>query len=473
MTRISTSSARTIIEDFALEIRKRKDPKGPKPAKAVIDFRNERKIGREREIEFVPIDLLRYRKDNGRISSDVLDYEKSHALLKEDTEEAQEIIRQFLEDKDREKTDELFRSIEHDTQREPAIITCDGFLINGNRRKMVLERLLKKHPGDERFSRMKVVILPGKDDEAGPPTLLEIEQIENRYQLQSEGKSEYYNFDRALSIRRKIELGMSLKEQLGDDATYAGLPEKQFNDELKRVESDFLKPLECVDRYLEHLGRERLYATISAGRSDREGRWQAFVDYNKFYQQMNDEKRRLHLGIGDREVGTIEDVAFKIIRKRELSKSESGNSTGLPKVHKIMRDLPKLVRNKDAKKELFKLKEIDLHLNQEERFDATGREYDEQEIDKRWGNKYATEIIRQVKKAIQLHDLNRDREAPLTLLRTALEKLNHEDLEDPEISITEISEAMRLAREIKGRAEELEHLFYDQNKNLKKLQGKQ
>ena len=36
----------------------------------------------------------------------------------------------------------------------------------------------------------------------GPPTLKEIEELENRYRFQSEDKSEYYGFDRALSIKR-------------------------------------------------------------------------------------------------------------------------------------------------------------------------------------------------------------------------------------------------------------------------------
>ena len=70
---------------------------------------------------------------------------------------------------------------------------------------MVMDKLSSssKYCGDERFKTMKAVILPGKDDVGGPPTLLEIEQIENRYQLQSDGKAEYYAFDRALSMRRK------------------------------------------------------------------------------------------------------------------------------------------------------------------------------------------------------------------------------------------------------------------------------
>ena len=59
----------------------------------------------------------------------------------------------------------------------------------------MLSELREEFPADDKFQTMKVVVLPGKTDEGGPPTLKEIEQIENRYQLQTEGKAEYYGFD--------------------------------------------------------------------------------------------------------------------------------------------------------------------------------------------------------------------------------------------------------------------------------------
>ncbi|MGB2990573.1 MAG: hypothetical protein WBC98_11515, partial [Candidatus Zixiibacteriota bacterium] len=71
MERITKPNVREIIEDFAREISSRQT-RGPRPTKAVIDFRNERRDGKERDVLYVPIELLRYRKDNGRISSDVL-----------------------------------------------------------------------------------------------------------------------------------------------------------------------------------------------------------------------------------------------------------------------------------------------------------------------------------------------------------------------------------------------------------------
>ncbi len=71
MNTITTATTREIIDDFAREIEKRKDS-GAVPATCVINFRQESSIGKERLVYFVPTELLRYRKDNGRISSDIL-----------------------------------------------------------------------------------------------------------------------------------------------------------------------------------------------------------------------------------------------------------------------------------------------------------------------------------------------------------------------------------------------------------------
>ena len=56
---------REIVDDFAKEIAQRK-PKVPKPAKTVVNFETREKMD-EREIYNVPVELLRYRKDNGEL----------------------------------------------------------------------------------------------------------------------------------------------------------------------------------------------------------------------------------------------------------------------------------------------------------------------------------------------------------------------------------------------------------------------
>lgn len=451
---------REIIDDFAKEISSRKT-EGSKPSKEVIYFRQEHVNGIERKVYLVPIELLRYRKDNGRIKSDILSYEKLHEPLQESSKDAQGIIKKYIKGKDPELTKILKSSILHSGQREAAIITCDGFLINGNRRKLALEEL---SPNNDKYTWMKVVILPGKDDPGGPPTLLEIEQIENRYQLQSEGKAEYYKFDRALSIRSKIKMGMKLEDQLRDDPSFINLPPKEFMKKVKEYQEEYLEPLKCIDRYLEHLGRSGLYDTVSKGISDKEGRWQAFLDYYKVYKKINSERHRISLGLEEDEIGDVEDIAFKIIRKRDFH--------NLPKVHSIMRELPKWLGDKHAKKELFKLLDVDIELPKKECFDDNGNEFDERKKDQLWSAKHQETLISKVKNAKRLYDNEKEKENPLTLLEAALKKLEHEKMIPETVKFPEIPRAMQLTREIKDVADKLESEFYHLNKKLKKLEDK-
>lgn len=462
MTNITTDQIRPIIEDFAKEIKSKKRQTA-KPTKAVINFRNESSSNFERDIWEVPTNILRFRKDNGRIASDVLSFEKNYRPLSETDEEDQKELAKFLFYKDKEMTEKLKNSVIHDGQREPAIITCDGFLINGNRRKLALE-LLQNETSQEKYKCMKVVILPGEDDEGGPPTIKEIEQIENRYQLQSDGKAEYYNFDRALSIRRKIEAGISLEEQLRDDPNYAALPSREFNKEVRKISDEYLGPLGCVDNYLAILGRDGLYDTVSKGRDDREGRWQAFIDYHNYlHQKLIDETKRVELGIEEEEVGLIEDAAFKIIRKREIPT--------LGKVHQIMRVLPKWIGNPESKKELLKIAEIDDSLPSEEILDKDGNELDPRIVDKIWGATNETVITKHLKLARDNFDYNHLAETPLTLLEAALKKLNHEQMKLQSVQSSDQKKARVLIGEIRDRIKDIEHEFYDIGKGEKNHEG--
>lgn len=467
MGQMSKVASREIIEDFAREITTHR-LKGSKPELAVINYRNDKKNSFERIIYEVPIIFLRFRKDNGRIASEVLSFEKQYGPLDEKTDETQNILFGFLSKLDGKKNKELMQTLEQAGQEQPAIITSDGFLINGNRRKMAFHTIAEKRGVTPDSITMKVVILPGKNEEGGPPTLLDIEKIENRYQLQTEAKAEYYSFNRALSMRRKVELGMTLVDQLKDDPVYASLDEKEFNKMVKDHEKQFIEPLIVIDKYLEHLDRDELYDTISKGPSDKEGRWEAFLDYSNFYRKyLLDPKKRMSIGIEEDEIGLVEDVAFKIIRKRDLKE------TGLAKTHQAMRDLPKWLTNKDAKKELFVIsKKVDLSVPEEHRLDKDGKELPPNEIDKIWGNLNKEVITHAVKKAQQIANYKKIKETPFALLQAALSKLNHDDMDLGMINVSELPKGLKLAEEIEKRASEIKKEIYDHKKNLVKLKNK-
>jgi len=465
MTPITQDKQREIVPDFARAIRERKTPTA-KPAFDVINFRDDKRNSVERRIEVVPIDLLRYRKDNGRIASDVMNYEKLNGPLDEKDKDAQEVLRKFLEDKHPEMTDILIKSMEHSGQNVPAIITCDGFLINGNRRKMALENLRKRYPGKPEFETMKAVILPGPGDEGGPPTLLEIERLENRYQLQSEGKSEYYGFDRALSIKRKMELGFTLAEQLRDDPRYASATPPELDKAVKECEREYLLPLACVDRYLQQFDRSGMYGTISSGLSDKEGRWQAFIDYSKKYQtSLSNKQWQIANGFDEEDVGAIEEAAFKLIKLRTLK--------GLPKIHQVMRELPKMCALKDSRKEILKIaNEVDVSLPNEECFDGNGNPLKLEDIDAKWAQRHQQTLIYHTKRALDYAEASHEKETPLVLLEQALKKLTHEDFEIEAIGATNWERARELAVEIQKRAKDIERDIYHFQKSIRELPRK-
>lgn len=465
MPSITKLPVREIIEDFAEEIRKRKTRMG-KPWKIVIDFRAEKQDGVDREVFRVPIELLRFRKNNGRISSDVTDYEKNFGPLNETDDYHQNIIGEFLDEKDPEKTAILRKSIIHRGQDAPAIITCDGFLIDGNRRKLVLETLHRESPEKATYAFMKVVILPGKGDEGGPPTLYDIEKLENRYQLQSSGKSEYSGFDRALSIRRKMDIGFSLEDQLRDDPSFSEANKAEIRRAKRDIEKKYLKPLECADRYLAQFRRSGQYRTISKRMSDSEGRWQAFVDYSDTYSgYLENAKKRTELGIEEDDIGSIEEAAFDVIRLRTIPE--------MPKVHQIMRNLPKYCGTEQGKKEILRIaEEVQPTLPPKECCGEEGELLTIEEMDARWASKSQRPIIHRLRKASQQHSITKDRETPLSLLEAAYKKLTHADMDIGSINITDTHRAREFIVRIGERAAELERDIYEVEKSRKSFFAK-
>ena len=440
---ITTDPKRKIIKDFQEAI---KEKRITTDQTDIINFRNDILNKKPREIFSVELNLLRYRKENGRISSSVLGYEKEKGFLRPDQEDAQRKIKGFLLGKDPEKTEELKKILKAEGQRDPGIVTCDGFLINGNRRKAVLEEIHKENPSDEQFARMKVVILPGEGEEGGPPTLKEIEQIENRYQLQSDGKADYFGFDAALSIKQKIGIGFSLEEQLRDNPIYKNMPQREFKAVLRNEERK-LKALECIDRYLNMFNHDGQYHQIAKGIGDPEGRWQAFVDYANTWNKLQKSQERTKHQIEDTDIEALEQIAFKAIRLRDIP------SVG-EKIHEIMRRLPVLWQHgKDALIELNKNVEVDIPA--EDQVDSEGNQLPLREIDKKWEARFQNQISYQIRRAMEKVAQEKEQQQPLNLLEDAYKKLIHRDMKVETINASDLEKAIKLTNDIKQKAVKL------------------
>jgi len=217
--------------------------------------------------------------------------------------------------------------------------------------------------------------------------------------------------------------------------------------------------IECIDRYLEWLGRDGLYSTVSSHIGDPEGRWQAFHDYyQSVYRKLHEPKSLLQMNLRDDEAGKVEQVAFRLIRKRDFG--------DFGKIHKLMRDLPSLLKKDEAKRELFKIHDIKPDLPKEKRFDADGKEYDDRTVDRIWGEENKNRIFRHLNTALTLEESKSELEKPLDLLQEALDKLQHKRMDPGQVHALEYERAMKLTREIQKAAKDLEHEFYQLNKNI-------
>ena len=453
---MSQDVIREIIDDFAQEIQAKKVKASPAESTR-IDFRNGMADNREEIVYKVPLDLLRLRKENGRISSSVKTHEQTIGPLDRADSDAQTFLQEFLRNKDPEKTDDLKRLLRAEGQRDPGIITSDGFLINGNRRKVALWELRDEYPANDAFKTMKVVILPGKDDEGGPPTLKEIEQIENRYQLQDEGKAEYYGFDAALSVRDKEASGYTLEQQMRDDPQYKLLGPAEFKRAVNKRRKELLEPLECVEEYLETIGRQGQYSAVSSGLGDREGRWQAFLDLSQYFWSRAKTDRGLQkMRIDNADVGEIMQAAYAVIRMRVIP--------NLGKLHTIMRKFPKYAEH--GKEHLRNLsRNIEHELSHEESTNENGDLLPQEAIDEKWNNKYRAEITRGLIKARNASEIGAETNAPITLLSDALNKLEHRDMVVENIDPTDLNEAMRQINRIRNRSEKLKDEIYKRVKD--------
>ena len=419
--------------------------KNPTGAKFVIPYRDWKIKDKKSEVYEVPIEYCKFRLENGRIKHQILSHEKIKGTLDRDSDDTQKIISDYISKSDPKKNQDLKKLLAKDGQSEPAIMTADGFLINGNRRKWAFHELSKEYP-NERYNRLKVVILPGSESPERP-TVKDIAILENRYQVYRDGKSEYSKMNKALTYYSYFKADIPLEELLKDDPTYGDADPKKFKQNLKKFTLEFFEPIKLMEEFLEENNVKGDYNRIS-------NRWMSFEELGKnLTSKFENDKFLVEHNIEKNEIGVIKNAAFNLIKIKETSELGVGDNRFL------IRQLPKWIKNqKNDVLKIGKLEDVDPNIT------------DPDERDAKWHDEKEEQVLNIIKKIQNLTTRAKDQEDPINRLNEALQKLNHEDLyleQIDQMKIPDVEKAFKICQEIETRNNEIKRNFYDIQKGVK------
>ncbi|MBN1812752.1 MAG: hypothetical protein JXA14_13020 [Anaerolineae bacterium] len=193
----------------------------------------------------IPVDLLCYNANNGRLAMDVREWEQTNGQVLDGRQPADaKILREMLLTLDPDKTETLSTDLRRKGQMEPGVVTYDGIVINGNRRMAVLERLHAEEPTGK-WTVLEAVRLPQGVSEK------DLWRIEAGLQLSKDKVAEYHPVNELLKIKEGIDRGLSPDEVAA--AMYAWKVS-----EIK----DALTRLQLIDNFLIFFGQPGNYGAI-------------------------------------------------------------------------------------------------------------------------------------------------------------------------------------------------------------------
>ena len=203
----------------------------------------------------IPMDLIIYNVENGRIASLVKSYEKEHSTLDPEKPEDAQIIAQFLYDSNDIANKKTKKNIVANGQLETGIITSDGVLVDGNRRVSLMRQILE----DESFStaerarceKFRAIVLPENAEKK------EIMRLETTFQMGADEKVGYNAIEKYLHARDLQEQGFSTK----DISEFMNLDGE--NEVIRLIDV-----MTLIDEYLAYFELDGLYTRLPKGFED-------------------------------------------------------------------------------------------------------------------------------------------------------------------------------------------------------------
>lgn len=221
--------------------------------------------GKEREFSVyrIPLEYLVYNPYNGRIGTKVKTFEvKSHKLNPENPEDVK-IIEEYLWESKPDRNKKTLESLIKYKQQEYGIVSRNGFIIDGNRRASLLNKIFeerekyKKNNDVSHCEYFNAIIL---DEDADKKEIL---RLETTYQMGMDEKLDYNATEKYLKCKELLAVGYSISD-IAD-----------MMDESESTIKKNLEILKLMDLYLEHNDYTDMYSMLEK----REG---PFVDLNGY-----------------------------------------------------------------------------------------------------------------------------------------------------------------------------------------------
>jgi hypothetical protein len=275
---------------------------------------------------------LAFNKANGRIKSEVLEKEAELGRILDQFDKADnQIIKEILLSIRMDENEKIKEDLRKSSQMAPGIITVDGVVINGNRRKALLDELCHE-THDEKFNYLEAHVLPS--DISKPELWL----IEAGIQMSAPQQLDYSPINHLLKLSEGLNSGLTIPQMA---SRIYGVTEEKIESDLKR--------LDLINEYLtDFLGKVGKYYLVKNLNEH-------FINLLNILDWANRPRgpvRRDWIYTRD-DINELKLVGFYYIRMR------------MP--HLRIRDLRDIFATADAWKEARKALSIDPSLSDEER----------------------------------------------------------------------------------------------------------
>jgi len=260
----------------------------------------------------LPLELLFYNLKNGRFAAEYkeLVLREGGALQAENEDDAKK-IKELLLTLDKNSTEVTKQDIIKRGQWNDALITDDGYVIDGNRRMAILSELSES--GDDQWNYINVGRLPSSVD---PKDLW---KIEAGVQLGKEEIVRYGPVNELLKFKEGVDSGLTTQEI---SKTLYG-----YEDQADEIEKK-LELLKLIEEYLRFIGKPSKHLEAN-------GKVEHFIDLQKYI--LTSAKKN---GLNLIEQTYIKNVAFELIAHTKIS-------------HLRLRRMHKMITLSDASEKLF------------------------------------------------------------------------------------------------------------------------